>query len=62
MTKFRDLKEYDAFSIEGIDENLIKRGATALRYNKFGVFLGRLEVTNETIVIKGEDDGSVVYA
>ena len=54
MTKFRDLKEYDAFRIEGIDENLIKRGATALRYNKFGVFLGRLEMTNETEVERKE--------
>lgn len=48
--KFSDLKEYDAFRIEGIDENLVKRGATALRYNEFGVFLGRLEMTNETEV------------
>lgn len=60
--KFRELKEYDAFRIKGINENLVKRGATALRYNEFGVFLGRLEMTDDTEVTKGEDDGSVVYA
>lgn len=48
--KFRDLKEYEAFRIEGINENLVKRGKTALRYNEFGVFLGWLEMTNETEV------------
>lgn len=55
--KFSELKEYDAFRIEGIDEKLVKRGATALRYNEFGVFLGRLEMTNDTEVIKeGEEN------
>ena len=53
--KFSDLKEYDAFRIKGINENLVKRGATALRYDDFGVFLGRLEITQETKVIKGEE-------
>lgn len=60
--KFRDLKEYDSFRIEGIDENLVKRGATALRYNDFGVFLGRLEMTSETEVTKGDESGTAVYA
>lgn len=60
--KFSDLKEYDAFRVEGINENLVKRGRYALRYNEFGVFLGKLELTDETEVIKGDKDGSVVYA
>ena len=62
MTKFSELKEYEAFRIRGVDDNLVKRGATALRYNEFGVFLGRLEITAETEIIKGGEDGSAVYA
>lgn len=60
--KFSELKEYEAFRIDGINENLVKRGSYALRYNEFGVFLGRLEMTSETEVIKGDEDGSAVYA
>lgn len=58
--RFRDLNEYDAFRVEGIDENLIKRGQYALRYNSFGVLLGRLEMTNETEVdtTKGDEDAT----
>lgn len=60
--KFSELKEYEGFRIEGLDEHLVKRGAAALRYNKFGVFLGRMELTDQTKVTKGDEDGSAVYA
>lgn len=50
ITRFRDLKEYEAFRIEGVNENLVKRGSYALRYNDFGVFLGKPEITDETEV------------
>ena len=57
---FRELHEGNGFRIKCIDENLVKRGATALRYNQFGVFLGRLEMTNETEVtlIKEMEDAT----
>jgi hypothetical protein len=55
--KFSDLSDGDEFRIKDIDEHLIKRGKYALRYNNFGVFLGKLEMTRETSVIKkGNED------
>lgn len=48
--KYSDLKEYDAFRIKDVNENLVKRGSYALRYNDYGVFLGKLEITDETEV------------
>jgi hypothetical protein len=60
--RFSELKEYEAFRIKGIDENLVKRSGGALRYNERGVFLGRMELTADTEVITGDEDGSAVYA
>ena len=56
---FKELHEGNGFRIKGIDENLVKRGATALRYNQLGAFLGRLEMTNETEVeVKEMEDAT----
>ena len=53
---FSELKEYEAFRIKGVDENLVKQGSRALRYSPYGVFLGRMELTDETEVVKGEEN------
>lgn len=55
--KFSELSDGDEFHVKDINEHLIKRGKYALRYNNFGVFLGKLEMTRETFVTKkGNED------